>query len=113
MSKELSPSRTAEQFVVRFPDGMRDRIAEAAKVAGRSMNSEIVARLQASFSQAPQQADLVQLVNAAIDQRIGHITAALTLPSLTAHGSGGPSRDASTSPAQPPQKRVAPPLKKH
>jgi predicted house-cleaning noncanonical NTP pyrophosphatase (MazG superfamily) len=49
MSKELPPSRTAEQFVVRFPDGMRDRIAEAAKESGRSMNAEIVLRLQRSF----------------------------------------------------------------
>ncbi|MGS1042258.1 Arc family DNA-binding protein [Burkholderia glumae] len=43
------PSRTAEQFVVRFPDGMRDRIAEAAKANNRSMNAEIVARLEQSF----------------------------------------------------------------
>lgn len=49
MSKELPPSRTAEQFVVRFPDGMRDRIAEAAKQNNRSMNAEIVARLHRSF----------------------------------------------------------------
>ncbi|WP_314140128.1 Arc family DNA-binding protein [Buttiauxella noackiae] len=31
-----------EKFVVRFPDGMRDAIAERAKNNGRSMNSEIV-----------------------------------------------------------------------
>lgn len=31
-----------EKFVVRFPDGMRDAIAERAKANGRSMNSEIV-----------------------------------------------------------------------
>ncbi|AVS68918.1 hypothetical protein C8245_21205 [Paracidovorax avenae] len=49
MSKELPPSRTAEQFVVRFPDGMRDEIAAAAKKNNRSMNAEIVARLQDSF----------------------------------------------------------------
>lgn len=49
MSKELPPSRTAEQFVVRFPDGMRDRIAEAAKQNNRSMNAEIIARLHQSF----------------------------------------------------------------
>ena len=49
MSKDLPPSRSAEQFVVRLPDGMRDRISDAAKAAGRSMNAEIVARLQASF----------------------------------------------------------------
>lgn len=50
MSKDLPPSRTAEQFVVRFPDGMRNRIAEAAKANNRSMNAEIVARLQESFA---------------------------------------------------------------
>jgi len=50
MSKELPPSRTADQFVVRFPDGMRDRIAEAAKTNGRSMNSEIVSRLDETFT---------------------------------------------------------------
>ena len=49
MSKELPPSRVAEQFVVRFPDGMRGRIAEAAKANNRSMNAEIVARLQSTF----------------------------------------------------------------
>lgn len=49
MSKELPPSRTAEQFVVRFPEGMRDRISEAAKANNRSMNAEIVVRLQQSF----------------------------------------------------------------
>lgn len=50
MSKELPPSRVAEQFVVRFPDGMRGRIAEAAKANNRSMNAEIVARLERSFT---------------------------------------------------------------
>jgi hypothetical protein len=44
------PSRVADQFQVRFPDGMRDQIAQAAKDSGRSMNAEIVARLQESFS---------------------------------------------------------------
>lgn len=53
MSKPLPPSRTAPQFVVRFPDeSMRDRIAEAAKANNRSMNAEIVARLEQSFSAA-------------------------------------------------------------
>lgn len=51
MSKSLPPSRTAPQFVVRFPDEeMRDRIAEAAKINNRSMNAEIVQRLQHSFT---------------------------------------------------------------
>lgn len=37
--------------MLRFPEGMRDRIAEAAKAAGRSMNAEIVARLKATFDE--------------------------------------------------------------
>ncbi|MFT8276592.1 Arc family DNA-binding protein [Kerstersia gyiorum] len=44
------PSDKADKFVVRFPDGMRERIAEAAKGSNRSMNAEIVARLEASFA---------------------------------------------------------------
>ncbi|MDB5822166.1 MAG: hypothetical protein JWR21_870 [Herminiimonas sp.] len=35
--------------MVRLPDGMRDRIADAAKASNRSMNAEIVARLQKSY----------------------------------------------------------------
>lgn len=38
------------KFVVRLPTSMRDRIAESAQLYRRSMNSEIVARLQESFS---------------------------------------------------------------
>ena len=44
--KTTPPSRTADQFVVRLPDGMRDRIAELAKQNNRSMNAEIVKRLE-------------------------------------------------------------------
>lgn len=47
--KELPPSRKADQYVVRLPDGMRALIADAAKAAGRSMNAEIVHRLKRSF----------------------------------------------------------------
>ena len=44
-------SRTADKFVVRLPDGMRDRIAEVARDQHRSMNSEIIARLESSLQQ--------------------------------------------------------------
>ena len=43
------------KFVVRLPVDMRDRIAEAAQHYRRSMNSEIVARLEQSFSSLPSQ----------------------------------------------------------
>lgn len=47
--KTVYPSRTADQFVIRLPDGMRDRLKEAAHANGRSMNSEIVSRLQSTL----------------------------------------------------------------
>ena len=43
-------SRTADKFVVRLPDGMRERIAEVARDHHRSMNSEIIARLERSLN---------------------------------------------------------------
>lgn len=53
MKQKPYPSETQERFIVRFPDGMRDRIAEAAKANNRSMNAEIVSRLAASFPSQP------------------------------------------------------------
>lgn len=44
-------SRTADKFVVRLPSGMRDRIAEVARNNHRSMNSEIIARMEQSLNQ--------------------------------------------------------------
>ncbi len=35
--------------MVRFPDGMRDQLKAAAAANNRSMNAEIIARIQASF----------------------------------------------------------------
>lgn len=43
--------RFGEKFALRMPDGMRDRIAKVAEANNRSMNAEIVARLDASFAQ--------------------------------------------------------------
>lgn len=48
MSEDRKP-QTADKYILRFPDGMRDRIAEAAKSNNRSMNAEIVGRLLSSF----------------------------------------------------------------
>ncbi|KHL67904.1 Arc-like DNA binding domain-containing protein [Pseudomonas flexibilis] len=51
MKQAIYSSRTADKFVVRLPDGMRDRIAEVARLHHRSMNSEIIARLEQSMQQ--------------------------------------------------------------
>ena len=49
-TKKRYPSQSQEQFVVRLPDGMRAQIAAEAQAAGRSMNAEVVQRLQDSLS---------------------------------------------------------------
>lgn len=46
------PSREANKFIVRMPDGMRGRIAASAKRNHRSMNSEIVHHLAQAFGGA-------------------------------------------------------------
>lgn len=51
MKQAIYSSRTADKFVVRLPDGMRERIAEVARNHHRSMNSEIIARLEQSLIQ--------------------------------------------------------------
>lgn len=38
----MTPSREADKYIVRLPDGMRDRIRERAAANRRSMNAEIV-----------------------------------------------------------------------
>ncbi|BAP15017.1 MAG: transcriptional regulator [Alcanivorax borkumensis] len=43
-----------EKFVVRFPYGMRNQVAEAANDSHRSMNAEIIARLEHSLDNWPQ-----------------------------------------------------------
>lgn len=44
-----TPSRSLDKVIVRLPDGMRERIREVAEKNNRSMNAEIVARLDQSF----------------------------------------------------------------
>ncbi|MCY1664591.1 Arc family DNA-binding protein [Rhizobium sp. SL86] len=39
-----------DKFMLRFPEGMRDRIRQAADENGRSMNAEIIHRLEQTFA---------------------------------------------------------------
>ena len=51
MSEQPIPdSKTQDKFVVRLPKGMRKQIFDAARGYRRSMNSEIVARLEWTLS---------------------------------------------------------------
>ncbi|WP_299793836.1 Arc family DNA-binding protein [Ramlibacter sp.] len=47
--RRAATSNDSEKFIVRLPDGMRTRIAEAAAANHRTMNAEVVSRLQQSF----------------------------------------------------------------
>lgn len=53
MARGDFPSSKQDQFVLRFPEGMRDQIRQAAEANNRSMNAEIVARLE-DFSRIKQ-----------------------------------------------------------
>lgn len=47
-------SRTDAQFKLRMPPALRAQVEQAAQKARRSLNAEIVLRLEASFAQAGQ-----------------------------------------------------------
>lgn len=46
------PSEEQDRFIVRMPNGMRDELKSLAEKNGRSMNAEIVARLESSVVNA-------------------------------------------------------------
>ncbi len=46
----LVPGRKAEQFIVRMPPGLRDRLKQRAEENRRSLNSEIVVVLEAAVA---------------------------------------------------------------
>jgi hypothetical protein len=46
------------KYMVRLPPSMRDQLLESARYYRRSMNSDIVARLQQSFSGLPDDASV-------------------------------------------------------
>lgn len=68
---KVGDSRTKEKFVVRLDDGMRDRIAHVASAQHRSMNSEIVIRLERSLEGDSIQRDqqlLIQILSGRIQE---------------------------------------------
>lgn len=71
------PVQPQDKYVVRMPDGLRDRIKRAADISGKSMNAEIVSALEEKFPAPPLEVELrktlgdllSRLENAAPDQR--------------------------------------------
>ena len=83
-------NRDSPKFMLRLPDGMRDSISTAATTNNRSMNAEIVARLELSFDERK------------IDGHIAELSAVLkaVLPQLE--------RVAKLEDVDPPKKRRSP-----
>lgn len=57
---DTKPGRGSDQFPLRLPDGMRDRIKASAERNGRSMNAEIVQALEEMFPSEPTTDELVR-----------------------------------------------------
>ena len=82
MAPQRYGSRDAPQFQLRMPDDLRDRIKDAADANGRSMNSELVIRIENSFSADqsayPEIARLLEAhIEAEVSKRIRKIATAL------------------------------------
>lgn len=59
----MSDSREQDKFVIRLPDGLRPQIAAVARTNHRSMNGEIIVRLERSLTQDRLVADQQQMIN--------------------------------------------------
>ena len=49
MARPTYPSDEIDRLMVRFPAGLKRKLTEAARDSGRSVNSEIIQRLEFSF----------------------------------------------------------------
>lgn len=68
-------SRTADKFVLRLPEGLRDRINQVAESNHRSMNGEMVARIDGSLDLERKYEEMRQL-NSFLNQKIAILEAA-------------------------------------
>lgn len=91
-----SPSRKLEQYIVRFPDGMRDRIKEAAKDNGRSMNAEIISRLEASFAKTDETGFDEHELSEAVKKAVLEVVAGKVGPVLTVRDMTTPKKNSMT-----------------
>ena len=57
-----APTKKQDQFIVRLPDGMRDRIKVSAENNGRSMNAEIVQALDEVIPDLPPKNETAEML---------------------------------------------------
>jgi plasmid stability protein len=60
--RDKYPSEQAERFIVRMPAGMREQLRFAADRNGRSMNAEVVDRLERSFAEPGTASELLHQI---------------------------------------------------
>lgn len=58
--------QTQDKYILRLPDGLRERIAEHAKANGRSMNAEIVRLLEINYPPPPSVDDMLRDIEVAL-----------------------------------------------
>lgn len=69
-----SPSRKLDQYIVRFPAGMRDQLKEAAKKNNRSLNAEIISRLELTLKTVDSDIDTtVKTENASVKSLVNQM----------------------------------------
>lgn len=60
-------SRTADKFVIRLPDGMRERVAARAKLGHTSMNTLCIQAIEQMLDRDADEAKAVTLDDRALD----------------------------------------------
>lgn len=70
MAEEQNRTLT-DKFMLRMPDGMRDRIRTAAEANNRSMNAEIVATLEEKYPRPVFNEDEIAKVDALLAKILG------------------------------------------
>ena len=65
-------SKGGDQYMLRLPDGLRERAKRRAADNGRSLNTEIVAALERHLESGDRLAELERRV-AKLEQRLGYV----------------------------------------
>lgn len=80
MPNERSP-QTEDKYIVRFPEGMRDQLKAEAKRNNRTLNAEIVARLEGSLNPQAEQNTAQEDLQSALKAQVMVSNAGLQLTS--------------------------------
>ena len=76
------PSELQERFIIRMPPNMREQLTEAARKNNRSMNAEVISRLEQSFKATGGQNELREDI-ISLRQEITHLRETITQPAPT------------------------------